>query len=106
MRPLLTAVLCLLLSANMADAQTTDELFDPNTLQEIRLFINTRDLQQMRERFTENTRYPADLVWRNIRIRDVAVNVKGLATRNPIKLGLRVDFGYYTAGQQFLGMRS
>ena len=60
----------------------------------------------MRERFTENTYYPADLEWRNIRVRNAAVRMKGLATRNPIKLGLRVDFERYTAGQRFLGMRS
>lgn len=92
--------------AGFASAQTSAELFDPDTLQDVRLFINSKDLQRMRERFTENTYYPADLEWRNIRVRNAAVRMKGLATRNPIKLGLRVDFEHYTAGQRFLGMRS
>jgi spore coat protein CotH len=89
-----------------AGAQTIDEFFDPHALQEVRLFINTRDLQQLRERVTENTRFAADFAWRDIRVRNVAVRAKGLATRNPIKLGLRVEFEHYTAGQRFLGLKT
>src|SRR5262245_54967283 len=94
------------LAAAAAGAQTVDEFFDPSTLQEVRLFINTRDLQQLRERFTDNTFYPAEFVWRDVRVRNVAVRSKGLATRNPIKVGLRVEFEHYDAGQRFLGLRS
>ena len=89
-----------------AAAQTSDELFDPNALQEIRLFINSRDLRDLRERFTENTRYPADLLWRNTRVRNVSVRSHGLASRNPTKLALEVDFDSYTPGQTFLGLTS
>jgi spore coat protein H len=89
-----------------AGAQTIDEFFDPNALQDVRLFINTRDVQQLRERFTENTYFAADFVWRDIRVRNVAVRAKGLGTRNPIKLGLRVEFEHYSAGQRFLGLKT
>jgi spore coat protein CotH len=95
-----------LMHAAIAGAQTSAELFDPDTLQEIRLFIHSKDLQLLRERFTENTFYAADLEWRNMRVRNAAVRVKGLASRNPIKLGLRIDFEHYTAGQRFLGLKS
>jgi len=105
MRSLALALL-VWLAAAAAGAQTLDEFFDPNTLQEVRLVINTRDLQQLRERFTETTHYPADFVWRDLRVRNIAVRSKGLATRNPIKLGLRVEFEYYDAGQRFFGLRS
>lgn len=105
MRTLALAALFWLPSV-FAGAQTIDEFFDPNALQEVRLFINTRDVQQLRERFTENTRFAADFAWRDIRVRNVAVRGKGLATRNPIKLGLRVEFEYYTAGQRFLGLKT
>ena len=37
-------------------------------------------------------------------MRNVGVRVRGLATRSPIKLGLRIDFNRYVAGQAFLGM--
>jgi spore coat protein CotH len=105
MRTLALAALFWLPSV-FAGAQTIDEFFDPNALQEVRLFINTRDLQQLRERFTENTYFAADFVWRDTRVRNVAVRAKGLATRNPIKLGLRVEFEHYTAGQRFLGLKA
>jgi spore coat protein CotH len=100
------AAACLVAPAGIAGAQTSADLFDPDTLQEVRLYINTRDLQQLRERFTENTRFAADFEWRNIRVRNAAVRSKGLASRSPIKLGLRVEFEYYTAGQRFLGMKA
>ena len=106
MRALTLAVFCWLLPAGIAAGQTSDEFFDPNTLQDVRLFINSRDLQQMRERFTEDTFFAADLEWRGIRVRNAAVRNKGLATRNPTKLGLRIEFERYSAGQRFLGMRS
>jgi spore coat protein H len=100
------AWLCVLLPAARSGAQTSAELFDPDTLQEVHLFINSRDLLRLREEFSENTWYAADLQWRNIRVRNAAVRSKGLASRNPIKLGLRIDFDHYTDGQRFLGLRS
>jgi spore coat protein CotH len=106
MRGLTLATIAWLLAAGLAGAQTSADLFDPDTLQEVRLFINSRDLLQLRERFTEDRYFAADLEWRSIRVRNAAVRNKGLATRNPTKLGLRIEFDHYTTGQRFLGMRS
>ena len=75
-------------------------------MQEIRLTINTRDLRLIRERYSEDTYYTADLQWRNIRIRNAGVRSRGSASRNPDKLGLRVDFDRYVTGQRFLGLKS
>jgi spore coat protein CotH len=99
-------LLVLLLTPVMADAQTSDDFFDSQTLQEVRLFINSRDLRELRERYTENTYYPADFMWRGVRVRNVAVRVRGLATRSAEKPGLRVDFNRYVGGQKFLGLSS
>jgi spore coat protein H len=93
-------------TAPAASAQTADDLFDPNTLQELRLFLNSRDLQQLRATFQENTYYPADLHWRDVRARNVGVRSRGGGSRNATKLGLRIDFNRYTAGQRFLGLSS
>jgi spore coat protein CotH len=88
-------------------AQTADDLFTDGTLHEIRLFINSRDLRNLRTRFQENTYYTADFLWRNIRVRNVGVRSRGgIGSRNGSKLGLRVDFNRYTTGQEFLGLRS
>jgi len=95
-----------LASSTAADAQTSDDLFDSQTLQEVRLFMNSRDLRELRERFTENTYYTADFQWRDIRVRNAAVRVRGVASRSATKPGLRIDFNRYVTGQEFLGLNS
>ena len=103
--PVVAAVVfAALAGADRAAAQTAAELFDVNTIQEIRLSINSRDLRVLRERFAENTYYPADLTWRNIKVRNVGVRSRGLGSRNATKLGLRVDMARYTTGQTFVGL--
>lgn len=85
-------------------AQTAADLFDINTLQEIRLSVNSRDLRTLRQNFNLNTFYPADLTWRNIKVRNVGIRSRGLGSRNATKLGLRVDMARYTTGQTFVGL--
>jgi len=93
-------------TAPPAMAQTADDLFDPATVQEVRLFINSRDLRLLRENFEENTYYTADFLWRGQRARNAGVRSRGVASRSGTKLALRVDFDRYTSGQRFLGLRS
>lgn len=104
------ALLCLagLLASGVrtAYAQTSADLFDAGTLQEIRLFINSKDLAQLRAHYQDNTRYPADLLWRNTRVRNVSVRSRGFGSRNATKLGLLVEFDHYTTGQRFVGLSS
>jgi spore coat protein CotH len=95
-----------MLHAAPAAAQSTDELFDPNVLQELRLTINSRDLRDLRTNYGNDTYFSADLQWRNIRVRNAGVRSRGGASRNGIKLGLRVDFNRYVGGQKFLGLKS
>lgn len=99
-------LLSLLLIPDTAHAQTITDLFDSDTLQELQLFINSRDLAQMRERYWEDRYYPADFLWRGIRVRNVGVRIRGLATRSAIKPGLKIDFNRYIEGQTFLGVRA
>jgi hypothetical protein len=44
-----------------AAAQTASDLFATDAIQEIRLFINSRDLLRLRQQYRENTYYTADL---------------------------------------------
>jgi spore coat protein H len=103
--PLLVLVV---LSAGVADlfAQTAADLFDTSTLQEVRLFMNSRDLQQLREHYQESTHYTVDLLWRGERVRNAAVRSRGTGSANPVKPGLRIEFDRYTTGQRFLGLRA
>lgn len=87
-------------------AQTADDLFDGSQLHDVRLWINSRDLVELREHYDENTFYPADLLWRGIRVRNVAVRSRGFGSRNPVKVGLTVSFDRYTTGQRLLGLSS
>jgi spore coat protein CotH len=100
----LALVAPLLMSAVPASAQTAAELFDINTLQEIHLSVNSRDLRAIRENVHLNTYYAADLTWRNIKVRNVGIRSRGLGSRNGQKLGLRVDMARYTAGQKLVGL--
>ena len=99
-------LVALLVAPAVAGAQTSDEFFDARTLHEARLYIHSGDLREMRERYQQDTYYPADFEWRGIRMRNVGVRVRGLATRSAIKPGLRIDFNRYVADQTFLGMSS
>lgn len=87
-------------------AATEDDLFDEGTVQEIALTVNTRDWNDLRQKFTENTYYIADLRWRALTIRNVGIRSRGDTSRNATKPGLRVDFDRYSASQQFLGFKS
>ncbi|HSC29982.1 MAG TPA: CotH kinase family protein [Vicinamibacterales bacterium] len=96
----------LVLQPGTAEAQTSADLFDSQVLHEIRLYINSRDLRDLRARYLENVYYTADFQWRGIRVRNVAVRVRGAASRSVTKPGLRIDFDRYVTGQRFLGLRS
>jgi spore coat protein CotH len=87
-------------------AQTPDDLFDPDTIQELRLTINSRDLQDLRTNYGQDTYYSSDLQWRDIRVRNAAVRSRGGASRNGVKPALRVDFDRFVRGQTFLGLKS
>jgi spore coat protein CotH len=93
-----------MLAAAPASAQTAAELFDVNTLQEIRLSVNSRDLRELRANFNLNRFYTADLTWRGVKVRNVGIRSRGLGSRNGTKLGLRVDMARYTTGQTLVGL--
>src|SRR5262245_5165261 len=73
----------------------TAPLFDDAKLHEIRLRMNAKDLATLIEQFGENTYYRADFVFDDAIIRNVGVRSRGSGSRNPIKLGLKVDFNRF-----------
>jgi spore coat protein CotH len=89
-----------------ASAQSAAELFDPQVVHEIRISINSRDYRRLREDYQANTYYTADLVWRGVKVRNVGVRNRGVGSRNPQKLGLRIDFDRFTSGQRFVGLKA
>lgn len=85
---------------------TADDLFDNSVLHDVHLFVNSRDFALLQERYRSNDYYPADLEWRGLRVRNVAIRSRGHGSRDRRKPGLRVDFNKFTTGQRYLGLDS
>ena len=85
---------------------TAVDLFNDQELHDVRLSVNSKDLALLRERYTENTYYPADLTWRGQRVRNIGIRSRGFGSRSAQKLGLKIEFDKYTTGQRFLGLKS
>jgi hypothetical protein len=85
---------------------TAAAVFDDSVLHEVRIAVNTRDWESLKEHFLDNTYYPADFRWRDQVVRNVGIRSRGNVTRSGTKPGLRVDFDRYTTDQTFLGLKS
>jgi len=84
----------------------SDALFNDSVLHEIRLDINARDWQTLRDNYLTNEYYPCDFRWNGQVVRNVGIRSRGQASRNATKPSLRVDFNRYTANQTLLDLRS
>ena len=106
LRSVVTSVLALavVMPAGVARAQTADDLFDPNTLQDIQLFMAARDLQTLRAHVLEDTYYVADIQYRGLRVRNIGIRSRGNTSRNEKKPSFRLDFNRYTTKGTFLGL--
>src|SRR5215470_12096860 len=81
-------------------------LFDDSVVHDIRLTMSSRDWDSLKEHYLENTRYPADLRWRDQTVRNIAVRSRGTGSRSGTKPGLKLDINYYTADQRLLGLKN
>ena len=96
-----------LAGASPASAQTVDEFFDPGTVQELRLTINSKDLRLLRERSADDIYYAADLQWRNIRVRNAGCALAGRREPQPYQARSERRFrSLHRSGQKFLGIKS
>jgi spore coat protein H len=84
----------------------SDALFNDTVLHEIRLNINSKDWQTLKDNYLTNDYYPCDLRWNGQVVRNVGIRSRGQASRNATKPSLRVDFNHYTAGQTLLDLKS
>jgi hypothetical protein len=97
------AALAVLSGAARADAQASDDLFAEAGVQDLQLLVNSSDLALLRQDYTTNTYYPADVEYRGVRVRNVGIRSRGLGSRSATKLGLRVDMNRFSSGQRFFG---
>jgi hypothetical protein len=108
-RPVMSGAACallLLLGPLVSWAQTSDDLFNDDTVHRIDLWINSRDWAQLRANYLLDDFYPANLRWRGLTARNVGIRSRGTGSRDPGKPGLHVNFDHYTAGGEFLGLKS
>jgi spore coat protein CotH len=103
---LLAVCLASQVTSAAASAQTQDALFSDAVLQDVRLAISSRDWETLKARASEDTYYPADVIWNGVTVRNVGIRSRGASTRNGIKPGLRVDINHYVASQEFLGLKA
>jgi len=93
-------------SSSPSAAQTTDDFFNDNVIQEIRLTMSATDWATLKRNYLLNTYYPCDMAWRyqgkDILSEDIGIRSRGSGSRSDIKPGLRIDFNRYEEGQVFL----
>ena len=99
-------VAALVLQVRPVSAQTADDVFNVEGLNDIRLVLHSSDWQKLKDNFQDNTYYPADFTWGGVTVRNVGIRSRGLGSRSPIKPGLRVDFDKYASGQRFVNLKS
>ena len=87
-------------------AQTSDDLFNPEVLQRLDLWLNDQDWAKLKAAFQENTYYAAEMTWNGTTVYNIGIRSRGLGSRSSTKPGLRVDFDRYQDGQHFLGLKS
>ena len=102
---IIVTLLIVISSCTRALAQTSNDLFDVNVLQEIRLDVNPADWQAIQDNPASDAYYLADLHWRNITVGRVGIRQRGGSTRSGIKPSLHVDINRYE-DQTFLGLKS
>src|SRR5262249_60225190 len=84
----------------------SDALFNDAVLHEIRLNINAKDWQTLKDNYLTNDYYPCDFRWNGMAVRNVGIRSRGQASRSATKPSLRVDFNRYTASQTLLDLKS
>jgi len=97
-------VACLLAGRPLGAQVSVDSLLDGSSLEDLWVHVNDRDWEDLHTHFQENTYYPADVEWRGVRVRNAAIRVRGVASRNGHKPSFRVDFNRYVTGQTFFGL--
>jgi hypothetical protein len=84
----------------------TAPFFDDSVLQDVRLWINSKDWETLKTNFQSNAYYPADFVWQGTTVSNIGIRSRGNGSRSGVKPGLRVDFDRYATAQRFLGLKS
>jgi spore coat protein CotH len=101
---ILLVAFCLCGGRQLVAQSQVDSLLDGSSLQDLWVHVNARDWEDLHTHFQDNTYYPADVEWQGTRVRNAAIRVRGVASRNGHKPSFRLDFNRYVTGQTFFGL--
>ena len=96
------------LSTVCATELTSDDFYESEQVQEIRLTISELNLKKMKEALPERKYVPATFHWRNIRLKNVGVRYKGNSSSQPRqshKRGYLIKVSEFKKGTRFLNLR-
>ena len=96
------------LSMVCATELTSDDFYERERVQEIRLTISELNLIKMKEALPERKYVPATLHWRNFRMENVGVRYKGNSSSRPHqrhKRGYLIKVNEFKKGTRFLKLR-
>ena len=96
------------LSKVCATEMTSDDFYERERVQEIRLTISELNLIKMKEALPERKYVPATLHWRNFRLENVGVRYKGNSSSRPHqrhKRGYLIKVNEFKKGTRFLKLR-
>src|SRR6188768_4137793 len=94
-----------LFTAGSSAAQTSADFFDDSRLQDISLTVAPKDWSALQEHYQDNTYYPADFVWNDIKLR-IGIRSRGRGSRSAAKPNLHLNFDKEVKKQRFLGLES
>jgi spore coat protein CotH len=87
-------------------ARAADPIFSQSVLHETRIVMDPGDWQALRDNFSTNQYYAANISLDNEVVLQVGIRSRGKGSRSGTKPGLRVDFNRYVRGQEFHAYKS
>ncbi len=99
-------VLVSVLVAAAGGAQAADPIFDASRLHEVRIVMDAKDWQSLRQNFRSNQYYAANISLDGEVMEQVGIRSRGDGSRNEEKPGLKIDFNKYIKTQEFHGYKT
>jgi spore coat protein H len=93
-------------STPAAGPQAADPVFDQSRLHEVRIVIDPKDWQALRDEYWTNQYYAANISIDGTVVEQVGIRSRGDGSRNEVKPGLKIDFNKFIKTQEFHGYKT